>query len=123
MPIDLTVPEHGYTQVKIVMLRVDLQRSMIFLTFTHGDTVDGVFVPGSIIPEERLIRNRAQVLDGNGEEITPEDPAYKTLYEDATSSSADSMLPADGGHRIRAAASRAFYEYAIAQGWYAGEVA
>ncbi len=120
MPINLTTPQHGFSQVKITMMRIDLERSMIFLTFCLGDTVDGTFVRAPVIPEEKLVRNIPQVLDGQGGELEPEDREYDDLIGSAASNANDHASPGDNGHRVYIATARNLYEHAIARGWYDG---
>ena len=104
MLITLTQPLHGFSQVKLTNLRVDLERKILLMTFSLGDTVDETFVRGPVIAEEKLVRNVEQVLDGGGQEVTPADPQYDDLV-------GDDVFTAQN-----------LYDYAIAQGWYAGVV-
>ena len=123
MPILLTTPHKGYAEVKAVPIRIGIERRHLFVTFQHGDTVEGAWVAGHLQQDEKLIRNLEQLLDGEGGELRAADPQYNILVAGSTATAADEAVPGDGGFNCYAATARNIYEYAIAQEWFEGTVA
>lgn len=140
MPITLTTPYKDYTQVKIVDVREGVLRKMLFVKFQYGDTVDGIWVPGVILPEEELIRNAEAVTDGE-QEIAPADPAYDDLvnatapgvtFEDKSADPRWKKVtishPTHGDLDVYVqltycAIGDGLYQYALDEGWYIGTIA
>ena len=122
MPIALTTPYKGYAEVKIVEIRLGIKRRHLFLLFEHGDTVDGAWVAGTIVPEEKLVRNLEQILDGAGGEVRPADPAYDSLIASSKADADDVAVPDDGGFNCYVGAARKLDQYEIGSGGYAGTV-
>ncbi len=140
MPITLTTPYKDYTQVKIIDIRAGSERKTLFVKFQHGDTVDGVWVPGALEPDEKLIQNKEMVTDGE-QEIAPADPAYDEIVSDTApdvtfdDKSADVRWakktishPTHGNLDVYVqltyvAIGDGLYQYALDESWYAGVIA
>lgn len=122
MPILLDAPHKGYAEVKIVEIRLRIQRRSLFLLFQYGDTIDGAWLAGHIVPEEKLVRNLEQILDGKGGEVRPADPAYDILVASSKATADDVAVTGDGGFNCYVGTARNLYQYAIDSGWYEGQV-
>ena len=101
---------------------MSLKRKHLFLTFEYGDTVDGAWVAGDLVPEEKLLRNTAQLLDGEGGEVRAANPVYDVLIASSQSTTADEAVPGDGGHNCYVGTARSIYQWFIDEGIYAGEI-
>ena len=121
MSILLDTPYRGYAEVKIVEIRLRIQRRNLFLLFQYGETVGGRWIAGDLVPDERLVANVEQLVDGESE-IRAADPIYDVLVASSKAAARDVAAAGDGGFNCYAGTARNLYRHAIDSGWYKGSI-
>ena len=113
-------PGHGNTpeslgEVKIIDFHVSIVESWLTLVTQYGNTVEGVWLPGSAPGHDITIRNTPEIThpDDPGQSI-PADPAYNILV--GTSLTTATGVPVYGE------VSNGLYQYLIDNVHYVGTI-
>lgn len=126
MTIALTTPltydpgqEWGGTEVlnevKIVEFHVSIAESHLTLVTQYGNTVDGVWIPGSAPGHDITVRNAPEILHPDDPELSiPANPAYNILV--GTSLTSATGVPVYGE------VSAGLYQYLLDSEHYVGTV-
>jgi hypothetical protein len=113
-------PGHGgatetLNEIKIIDFHVSIVEAWLTLVTQYGNTVEGVWIPGSAPGHDITIRNTPEILHPDDpEQSIPADPAYNILVGTSLTSAAD--VP------VYSEVSDGLYQYLLDKAHYVGTI-